>query len=86
MIKYWLLKLSTFYHSVPWSLCPHGWLCPNGRNCDDTFAGDLLNEYDVLDWMHGQKTDESIQEVERDELLSLIDTQDFLGVVFCKCP
>uniref|UniRef100_A0A903X8L4 Thioredoxin domain-containing protein n=1 Tax=Anopheles gambiae TaxID=7165 RepID=A0A903X8L4_ANOGA len=43
---------------------------------------DLLNEYDVLDWMHGQKTDESIQEVERDELLSLIDSQDFLGVVF----
>ncbi|XP_041773708.1 uncharacterized protein LOC121594485 isoform X5 [Anopheles merus] len=46
------------------------------------YDGDLLNEYDVLDWMHGQKTDESIQEVERDELLSLIDSQDFLGVVF----
>ncbi|XP_040172292.1 uncharacterized protein LOC120905490 isoform X1 [Anopheles arabiensis] len=51
------------------------------RDVDDD-EGDLLNEYDVLDWMHGQKTDESIQEVERDELLSLIDTQDFLGVVF----
>ncbi|XP_050073328.1 uncharacterized protein LOC126561307 isoform X8 [Anopheles maculipalpis] len=46
------------------------------------YDGDLLNEYDVLDWMHGQKTDESIQEVERDELLSLIESQDFLGVVF----
>uniref|UniRef100_A0A182QYT1 Thioredoxin domain-containing protein n=1 Tax=Anopheles farauti TaxID=69004 RepID=A0A182QYT1_9DIPT len=46
------------------------------------YDGDLMNEYDVLDWMHGQKTDESIQEVERDELLSLIDTKDFLGVVF----
>ncbi|XP_049299076.1 uncharacterized protein LOC125771930 isoform X6 [Anopheles funestus] len=46
------------------------------------YDGDLLNEYDVLDWMHGQKTDESIQEVERDELLSLIDSKDFLGVVF----
>ncbi|XP_052898444.1 uncharacterized protein LOC128305163 [Anopheles moucheti] len=49
---------------------------------DDDDEGDLLNEYDVLDWMHGQKTDESIQEVERDELLSLIDSKDFLGVVF----
>uniref|UniRef100_A0A182YNV8 Uncharacterized protein n=1 Tax=Anopheles stephensi TaxID=30069 RepID=A0A182YNV8_ANOST len=49
---------------------------------DDDDDGDLLNEYDVLDWMHGQKTDESIQEVERDELLSLIESKDFLGVVF----
>ncbi|KFB35120.1 AGAP006452-PA-like protein [Anopheles sinensis] len=46
------------------------------------YDGDLLNEYDVLDWMHGQKTDESIQEVERDVLLNFIDTKDFLAVVF----
>uniref|UniRef100_A0A182JI66 Thioredoxin domain-containing protein n=1 Tax=Anopheles atroparvus TaxID=41427 RepID=A0A182JI66_ANOAO len=45
-------------------------------------VSDLLNEYDVLDWMHGQKTDESIQDVERDELLKFIDTKDFLAVVF----
>ncbi|XP_058125777.1 uncharacterized protein LOC131282825 [Anopheles ziemanni] len=49
---------------------------------DDDDEGDLLNEYDVLDWMHGQKTDESIQEVERDVLLNFIDTKDFLAVVF----
>ncbi|XP_035790577.1 uncharacterized protein LOC118465954 isoform X2 [Anopheles albimanus] len=49
---------------------------------DDDDEGDLTNEYDVLDWMHGQKTDESIQEVERDELLNYIDTKDFLAVVF----
>uniref|UniRef100_A0AAG5DAU9 Thioredoxin domain-containing protein n=1 Tax=Anopheles atroparvus TaxID=41427 RepID=A0AAG5DAU9_ANOAO len=49
---------------------------------DDDDEGDLLNEYDVLDWMHGQKTDESIQDVERDELLKFIDTKDFLAVVF----
>uniref|UniRef100_A0A182WC35 Thioredoxin domain-containing protein n=1 Tax=Anopheles minimus TaxID=112268 RepID=A0A182WC35_9DIPT len=54
----------------------------DGDDDDDGLFGDLLNEYDVLDWMHGQKTDESIQEVERDELLSLIDSKDFLGVVF----
>ncbi|XP_050098548.1 uncharacterized protein LOC126579208 isoform X2 [Anopheles aquasalis] len=46
------------------------------------YDGDLTNEYDVLDWMHGQKTDESIQEVEREELMKYIDTQDFLAVVF----
>ncbi|XP_058053281.1 uncharacterized protein LOC131205271 isoform X1 [Anopheles bellator] len=46
------------------------------------YDGDLSNEYDVLDWMHGQKTDESIQEVERDELLRNIETKDFLAVVF----
>ncbi|XP_052860914.1 uncharacterized protein LOC128267978 isoform X1 [Anopheles cruzii] len=49
---------------------------------DDDDEGDLSNEYDVLDWMHGQKTDESIQEVERDELLRNIETKDFLAVVF----
>uniref|UniRef100_A0A182NJ40 Thioredoxin domain-containing protein n=1 Tax=Anopheles dirus TaxID=7168 RepID=A0A182NJ40_9DIPT len=67
----------------PW--CPHYsklFLFVYLRHCRGTVLGDLLNEYDVLDWMHGQKTDESIQEVERDELLSLIDTKDFLGVVF----
>ncbi|XP_049542265.1 uncharacterized protein LOC125955256 isoform X2 [Anopheles darlingi] len=46
------------------------------------YDGDLTNEYDVLDWMHGQKTDESIQEVEREELMNYIDTKDFLAVVF----
>ncbi|XP_055526872.1 uncharacterized protein LOC129719507 isoform X1 [Wyeomyia smithii] len=46
------------------------------------YDGDLLNEYDVVDWMKDQKTDESIMEVDRDELLEFIETKDFLAVVF----
>lgn len=44
-----------------------------------------MNEYDVMDWITDQTTDESIEEVDRDELFELIDTKDFLAVVFCKC-
>ncbi|XP_058464962.1 uncharacterized protein LOC131438746 isoform X2 [Malaya genurostris] len=46
------------------------------------YDGDLMNEYDVIDWIAGQKTDESIDEVEREELLKYIETKDFLAVVF----
>ncbi|XP_053689496.1 uncharacterized protein LOC128738420 [Sabethes cyaneus] len=53
---------------------------PGKRKSDD--EGDLLNEYDVVDWMKDQKTDESITEVDRDELLEYIETKDFLAVVF----
>ncbi|EAT37127.1 AAEL010839-PA [Aedes aegypti] len=41
-----------------------------------------MNEYDVMDWITDQTTDESIEEVDRDELFELIDTKDFLAVVF----
>ncbi|XP_055620756.1 uncharacterized protein LOC129765014 isoform X10 [Toxorhynchites rutilus septentrionalis] len=46
------------------------------------YDGDLLNEYDVIDWMKDQKTDESIDEVDRDELLEYIEKKDFLAVIF----
>ncbi|XP_021697967.1 uncharacterized protein LOC5573987 isoform X8 [Aedes aegypti] len=46
------------------------------------YDGDLMNEYDVMDWITDQTTDESIEEVDRDELFELIDTKDFLAVVF----
>ncbi|XP_055609786.1 uncharacterized protein LOC129756793 isoform X6 [Uranotaenia lowii] len=46
------------------------------------YDGDLLNEYDVIDWIEEQTTDESIDEVEREELFEYIDTKDFLAVVF----
>ncbi|XP_062543080.1 uncharacterized protein LOC134210806 isoform X7 [Armigeres subalbatus] len=46
------------------------------------YDGDLMNEYDVIDWINDQTTDESIEEVERDELFELIETHDFLAVVF----
>nr|XP_019531542.2 uncharacterized protein LOC109403225 isoform X4 [Aedes albopictus] len=46
------------------------------------YDGDLMNEFDVMDWITDQTTDESIEEVDRDELFELIDSKDFLAVVF----
>lgn len=46
--------------------------------------GNLLDENEVLDWMVKQKTDESIEEIDRDTLSKYIETKEFLAVVFCK--
>lgn len=43
----------------------------------------MENEMDVLDWMVGQKTDESIELITRDTLFNYINIKDFLAVVFC---
>lgn len=47
-------------------------------------VGNLLDESEVLDWMIKQKEDESIEEIDRDELFKYIETKEFLAVVFCK--
>lgn len=46
--------------------------------------GNLENETDVLDWMVEQKTDESIEEINRKTLFEYIISKDFLAVIFCK--
>ena len=46
--------------------------------------GNLLDENEVLAWMVKQKTDESIEEIDRDTLSKYIETKEFLAVVFCK--
>ncbi|CAG9794975.1 unnamed protein product [Diatraea saccharalis] len=46
--------------------------------------GNLLDENEVLDWMIKQKEDESIEEIDRDELFKYIETKEFLAVVFYK--
>lgn len=46
--------------------------------------GDMENELDVLEWMIGQKTDESIELISRDTLFTYINTKDFLAVIFCE--
>lgn len=46
--------------------------------------GNLLDEHEVLDWMMKQKTDESIEDIDRDSLFEYIDTKEFLAVVWCK--
>ena len=48
------------------------------------FLGNLLDENDVLEWMVKQKTDVSIEEVDREKLFKYIETKEFLAVVFCK--
>ncbi|GFG32944.1 hypothetical protein Cfor_05504, partial [Coptotermes formosanus] len=46
------------------------------------YNGNLLDESDVLDWMLKQKTDMSIEEVNREKLFKYIETKEFLAVVF----
>lgn len=46
--------------------------------------GNLLDEDAVLNWMMRQKTDESIEDIDRDTLFEYIETKEFLAVVFCK--
>ncbi|XP_065225798.1 uncharacterized protein hlk isoform X2 [Planococcus citri] len=46
------------------------------------YDGNLLDESEVLDWMMRQKTDESIEDIDRDGLFEYIDTKEFLAVVW----
>ncbi|XP_023720452.1 uncharacterized protein LOC111871518 isoform X7 [Cryptotermes secundus] len=46
------------------------------------YNGNLHDESDVLDWMVKQKTDMSIEEVNREKLFQYIETKEFLAVVF----
>lgn len=47
-------------------------------------AGNLLDEDAVLNWMMKQKTDESIEDIDRETLFEYIEYKEFLAVVFCK--
>lgn len=46
--------------------------------------GDIGNKNEVLRWMIKQKTDESIEHIDREQLFKYIDNQDFLAVVWCE--
>lgn len=48
------------------------------------FIGSLENESDVLGWMIDQKSDESIEEIDRETLFEYIGSKDFLAVIFCE--
>ncbi|XP_011137175.2 uncharacterized protein LOC105181845 isoform X2 [Harpegnathos saltator] len=48
------------------------------------YDGNLLDENEVLEWMVKQKTDESIEEIDREILAKYIETKEFLAVVFYK--
>ncbi|XP_044757514.1 uncharacterized protein LOC123315746 isoform X4 [Coccinella septempunctata] len=48
------------------------------------YDGNLMDETEVLEWMADQKNDESIEEIEREQLFKLIETKEFLAVVWYK--
>ncbi|XP_032681273.1 uncharacterized protein LOC116848848 isoform X2 [Odontomachus brunneus] len=48
------------------------------------YDGNLLDEMEVLEWMVKQKTDESIEEIDRETLVKYIETKEFLAVIFYK--
>ncbi|KYN00550.1 Putative protein disulfide-isomerase C1F5.02, partial [Cyphomyrmex costatus] len=48
------------------------------------YDGNLLDETEVLEWMVKQKTDESIEEIDRETLIRYIETKEFLAVIFYK--
>ncbi|KAH0944656.1 hypothetical protein HN011_000585 [Eciton burchellii] len=48
------------------------------------YDGNLLDETEVLEWMVKQKTDESIEEINRETLVRYIETKEFLAVIFYK--
>ncbi|XP_045469597.1 uncharacterized protein LOC123677131 isoform X1 [Harmonia axyridis] len=48
------------------------------------YDGNLLDETEVLEWMADQKNDESIEEIVREQLFKLIETKEFLAVVWYK--
>ena len=47
-------------------------------------VGELTDENSVLDWAIKVKDDDSIEEIDRPTLMSLIDSEDYLAVYFCK--
>ncbi|XP_029175153.1 uncharacterized protein LOC114943658 isoform X2 [Nylanderia fulva] len=48
------------------------------------YDGNLLDETEVLEWMVKQKTDESIEEIDRETFIKYIEIKEFLAVIFYK--
>lgn len=45
--------------------------------------GDLSGEEEVLQWLITQKTEDTIETVNRDMLEKLVENTQYLGVYFC---
>ena len=50
------------------------------------FAGNLLAEEEVLDWLVHQVEEDEIEEVTDEMLDRLIGRTEHLAVLFCECP
>lgn len=48
------------------------------------FLGDMLEKGGVVSWIMSQKNDQSIEFIDRVQLLKYIETKEFLAVMFCE--
>ncbi|CAG0916199.1 unnamed protein product, partial [Notodromas monacha] len=48
------------------------------------FEGDLLDEEQVLEWLVYQKLEDTIENINREMLNLMIETKDYLAVIFCR--
>lgn len=48
-------------------------------------AGDLTQEHELLEWLLHQKKHSEIPEITNEMMDKLIDTIDYLTVLFCRC-
>ncbi|XKL68811.1 hypothetical protein PGB90_006580 [Kerria lacca] len=49
---------------------------------ENKYHGNMLDESEVLEWMMKQKTDESVEDINREQLFEYMDTKEFLAVVW----
>ena len=54
------------------------------RQIPSIYEGDMTAEEDVLQWLVQQKTEDTIESVNRELLEQLIETTQYLVVFFCK--
>lgn len=56
------------------------------KQIPSVYEGDITAEEDVLQWLVQQKTEDTIESVNRELLEQLIETTHYLVVFFCKKP
>jgi hypothetical protein len=54
------------------------------RQIPSVYQGDISAEEDVLQWLVQQKTEDTIESVNRELLEQLIETKQYLVVFFCN--
>ncbi len=54
------------------------------RQIPSVYEGDISAEEDVLQWLVQQKTEDTIESVNRELLEQLIETKQYLVVFFCN--
>lgn len=60
-------------------------LSPHYNNPKKIHTGDLTQEHELLEWLLHQKKHSEIPEITNEMMDKLIDTIDYLTVLFCRC-